>query len=132
MRMIYIERNQMIFLNINCWRQRIAIHAWRPTYVNRGDGRASNHIPDVVHLTYGRRGCRRGRQHHFARHPRLFSTTASPRKTLLASFSTHLRSNPNCKRFKLKNCNALHLLRFFPMKIFLIYFLSGNTKDLIR
>jgi len=60
------------------------MHDFRPTYVNRGDGRASNHIPDVVHLAYGRRGRWRGRQHHFARHPRLFSTTTA---SLLASLS---------------------------------------------
>lgn len=44
-----------------------------PTYVNRGDGRVSNHIPDVVHLSYGCGGRRCGRQHHLARHPLAFS-----------------------------------------------------------
>lgn len=70
----------------------IMTYARRPTYVNRGDGRVSNHIPDVVHLPYGR--CRRGCQHHFARHPRLFSTTASPRKTLLAQYALQVESEP--------------------------------------
>lgn len=74
------ERSSNI-LNTDCVIH--CIHARRPTYVNRGDGRASNHIPDVVHLAYGRRARRRGRQHHLARHPRLFSTTVSPRKAPL-------------------------------------------------
>lgn len=60
----------------------------RSTYVNRDDGRVSNHIPDVVHLPYGRR--RRGRQHHLARHPRLFSTQL-PSSRFLSQYTPRIR-----------------------------------------
>lgn len=40
------------------------------TYVNGGDGRVSNHVPDVVYFSSGRPRRRGGRQHHFASHPR--------------------------------------------------------------
>lgn len=95
-----------------------AIYAQRPTYVNCGNGRASDHIPDVVYIPYGRR--RRGCQHHLARHPRFFSTAVSPRKTLFVSFYM-FQIESELQAFKTRNCNASHLLRFLPIKIFLIY-----------